>query len=232
MTFQQTAVASAVQRLRDLYPKHHWTWTLLAEPQNAVLGDINVILAQWYNQRRNPNWVHIIVGLACLEALPMSDLLGNYDVLLITSGGSDRLMRDRQRCPTFLSTTPYAQSGAVVCSLLNVLNWTTVFVGLDSQVKTSYHQFSFNQITNKLVGCGVTFTATTAPFSTGSSISRILMEFNRKSRVFLYFGEPPGLRNLLIAAAESEMTHGDHVYLAICQLNIARYGIFTWQQHD
>ncbi|OQV17395.1 hypothetical protein BV898_08500 [Hypsibius exemplaris] len=161
----------------------------------------------------------------------MSDLAGNYNVLLITSGGADRLIRDRQRCPTFLSTTPYASAPAVVCSLLKAQNWTTIFAGLDSQAKATYHQYVFNQITTKLMDCGVTFTATIAPFSDGSSIRKVLNEFNLKSRVFLYFGEPPGLRSILIAAAGSLMTNGDHVYLAVCQLNTERFGYFTWQLH-
>ncbi|OQV24200.1 hypothetical protein BV898_02147 [Hypsibius exemplaris] len=162
----------------------------------------------------------------------MNDFAGSFNVLLITSGGTDRLIRNRQRCPTFLSTTAFASASSVVCSLLNTLNYTTVFAGLDSQATTTYFQYVFSQVTAKLLDCGVTFAATTAPFSDNSSVRKVLKDFDLKSRVFLFFGQPPGLRNFLMVASEMAMTNGDHVYLAVCQLSNAEFGHFTWQLHN
>ncbi|OWA54614.1 hypothetical protein BV898_19013 [Hypsibius exemplaris] len=235
LSYNAPAIMTGVQRLRDLYPEHHWTWTFIWDTQNQLScplmpDHVYFMLAQYYYSRRISNRLSIVVAPACFEGIPMNDFAGVEDVLLITSASVETVIRNRQRSPTWLSTTPFAYSNVVFCSLLNALNWTTVFVGLDSQDRM-YHLYIFHVVTGELTGCGVQFTAATVACSEEASVVSSLREFHAKSRVFLYFGQPPGFRSLLMVAARLGMIDGDHVFLAVVPWASPAYGFFTWQMN-
>ncbi|OQV24984.1 hypothetical protein BV898_01192 [Hypsibius exemplaris] len=234
LSYNAPAVTTGLQRLRQLYPQHRWTSTFITDPQSPscpfMPGNVYFMLSQWYYSRRNSSRLSIIVTPACTEGSPMNEFAGAHNILLITSAAADLEIRDRQRSPTWLSTTPFASANAVFCSLLNNLNWTTVFASLDSQEKVvMYHAYAFMRVTTKLTDCGVLFTASKTSYSDDASVRQTLGEFNSKSRVFLYFGQPLGLRILLLAATELGMTKGDHAYLAVVPWSSPAFGYFTWQ---
>ncbi|OQV24980.1 hypothetical protein BV898_01189 [Hypsibius exemplaris] len=238
LSYNAPAITTGLQRLRGLYPDHRWTSTFLTDPHSLtcplISANVYFIISQWYYSRRNTSRLTIIITPACTEGNALNEFAGAHNVLLITSSASDPAIRNRQRSPTWLSTTPFASPNAVFCSLLNNLNWTTVVASLDtgSQTQTAYYIYAFTRATAKLTECGIQFTASSLAYSDEQSVSRLLREFHQRSRVFLYFGLPSGLRILLIAAAGRNMTNGDHVYLAVVPWCSSYFGYFTWQSYQ
>ncbi|OQV24985.1 hypothetical protein BV898_01193 [Hypsibius exemplaris] len=115
----------------------------------------------------------------------MNDFAGARNMLLITSSDADSVIRNRKRSPTWLTTTPFPLPNTVYCSLLNVLNWTTVFVGLNvDSLDRLYHQYAFSRVTAELAGCGIQFTvpATISSATDAATVRRMLRDFHRKSR--------------------------------------------------
>ncbi|OQV24981.1 hypothetical protein BV898_01190 [Hypsibius exemplaris] len=225
LTYNAPAIITGVQRLRDLYPQHWWTSTFLTDPHSRtcplMLANVYFMLSQWYYSRENTGRLSIIVTPGSKKGA-------------FHSSASEPAIRNRQLSPTWLSTTPFASPNVVFCSLLNNLNWRTVVASLDtdSDAHIAYYTYAFNRVVGKLTECSVKFSASSLAYSDGLLVSKLLGEFHQKTRVFLYFGLPSGLRILLIAAVARNMTNGDYVYLAVVPWSSSSFGYFTWQSYQ
>jgi Receptor family ligand binding region len=99
------------------------------------------------------------------------------------SAAADDLIKDRQRSPTWLTTTGYPPSYDVYCSILAFFNWTKVYICHNQDDPTEYFGYIASQVKSHLATCGVQFTQTVSSSSDKSiSVKAILREFNMKSR--------------------------------------------------
>jgi hypothetical protein len=137
---------------------------------------------------------------------------------MLISSASGVLIKDRKRSPTWITTTAFPPANEVYCSFLAALNWTKVYVSIDLNVSSEYYGYASNRVTTQLKGCGISFIQNSFSSRNKSfSVNSLLQEFNRTNRsmknifrflisshkvgtfsVFLYFGQPMGLRKILV----------------------------------
>jgi hypothetical protein len=108
----------------------------------------------------------------------------NISQMEYSSSAADQIIKERQRTPTWITTTPFPPVEEVYCSFLAAFNWTNVFVVVDrDRAVAEYYGYAAKRVTDKLADCGVQFTRST--FLSGDktfSTSAILQEFHSRSR--------------------------------------------------
>jgi hypothetical protein len=119
----------------------------------------------------------------CMQTFSQQNVENLQFFISNISAAADDLIKDRSRCPSWLTTTGYPPSNEVYCSILAFFNWTKVYVCQDRDDPTEYFGYIAGQIKSHLTACGVLYTQMVFSSSDKSvSILAILREFNMKSR--------------------------------------------------
>ncbi|XP_055342409.1 atrial natriuretic peptide receptor 1-like [Paramacrobiotus metropolitanus] len=187
--------------------------------------------------RRSPDDVFVILAPSCSEAVAyLGDLAREWNVPVISSGGTDTVLDDKRRFPTLLRLSPYQQQmlAEVIVALLRFFRWTDVALLCDEGA-TELNTFS---LICKVLPVYFKKTPGIAPvflkynFKTNPDHRRFLTEAARSARVFIVSTHGSRLRQLLIVAERLGMANGDFAFIGLAPFVSPFVGKMSWQYGD
>jgi hypothetical protein len=94
-----------------------------------------------------------------LTVADKTGLISDHSGTLLSpdSINSDNILRDRQKSPTWITTTPLATPNVVYCRVLSEFNWTKVYI-LHDLSALPYYQDAVEHVTASLKKCNVQYT--------------------------------------------------------------------------
>ncbi|OQV12433.1 hypothetical protein BV898_13309 [Hypsibius exemplaris] len=199
------ALHTGLDVLRSSYPTIVWNSIQLPVGQASNCADLveNVqdLVARWSFKRWNSSEVNVVVTSGCGEVRPLTSLLNQFDLLLVTSVEAMDRIRDVEKYPTWIATNFYPNPSALYCTFLRSLNWTRVYVSIEAErVGNSYYYLSkFVQLQFK--NCGIQSWQFTChgpnDTCTTSEIANMLRDFHSKTRIMVVFCRPVVLWTIL-----------------------------------
>ncbi|XP_055350045.1 uncharacterized protein LOC129596724 [Paramacrobiotus metropolitanus] len=188
---------------------------------------------------RQPNerdvLVSILPGCEIGGAVELARLCTQWDALWISMVGSSPITRSqRWQYPTGIFTAYYRMPDAaeLFTQLLNKFNWTSVNIIIDNSSPAFYAELGALVVTHLKDERHIRYTVWTIYAQSGlpfADFPSILEKIRATSRVVLYFGLGPTLREFLFTASSMEMTNGEYVYVLV-ENNLFRP--INWQAGD
>ncbi|GAU95191.1 hypothetical protein RvY_06851 [Ramazzottius varieornatus] len=221
--------------------------------------DTQDTIAKWYYDEivtDNQSQL-VIITPGCSEVLYLNQLAANWNILLMTTTTSNPVIRDKSKSPTWVSTNFYPSLwyGDVFYGILQLYRWTSVYVILDENAVVYYINgaavtmrylkanhfrtvyFAYDSRENEL-----DFARTLAQMRTetrggpsGIHITSLHFIYNILMSILvalIFFGHPPQVRRLLIAAHRLNMTGGEFVFIATHLFPGDIFGNFTWRNYN
>ncbi|OQV23286.1 hypothetical protein BV898_02736 [Hypsibius exemplaris] len=236
-------ILTGLDAIRRTYPQFNWTSEMLSTERltdcPSLRDNIQYELSKWYYTKKydGDEVLTVIITPGCFEVRLLNELAAAWDVLLITSMDYAEEMGNRNVYPSHVTTSPLSpENGIVYCALFAKMNWTKLYLLHDSS-STSYFIFQMTLLPSSLPkNCPIQLTSqrfASAAWNASQQLQLILQDFNSKSRVMLYLGNPFGLRKILIEAVKFNLLAGEHVFMALTPYDSpALFGNFTWQNDD
>ncbi|XP_055344036.1 atrial natriuretic peptide receptor 1-like [Paramacrobiotus metropolitanus] len=241
--FSLAAMDMAVEDVQKLHGSvANFTHVRLTGPEMDTCETIadwsDFYLARWYygTHRQNRQQAFpVFIWPACLESTRTRLLAAAWNILFITSAGSDAAIRDRAKGPTWISMSMGSVPGYVglYINLLRTYRWSSVFVIIDEASLGFYMETSaaFLRATEEFAK-NITLTVRRLSSAKSADFEMVLQDFKKLSRVLVFFGHAPVLRNIMIKAALANMTNGEFVYMASQLMPNRVTGNFTWNYGD
>ncbi|OQV17292.1 hypothetical protein BV898_08543 [Hypsibius exemplaris] len=216
----------AVDNMKAIYKNlvfsHVFLTNLSITSCGAFADNVAHLLSRWFYERggdRGPTPIYMVTT-GCFEYTLLNQFAAAWNMLFITTGSSDPVLRDKSKSPTWVNTNSYPNMffGHIFYRLFLMQNWTSVYVVLDLDSIPIY-QLVFGAL-DKLVRPRVR--AVNIQYSSRKvalDIPALLESFATKSRVMLFLGSASQLRLLL-------------VFIAVVPFPYKAQGIFTWQAFD
>ncbi|XP_055350923.1 atrial natriuretic peptide receptor 1-like [Paramacrobiotus metropolitanus] len=184
--------------------------------------------------RRSPDDVFVILSPSCSEAVVyLADLAREWNVPVMTSGGSDTVLDDKRRFPSLLRLSPYYQQmlAEVIMALLRYYAWTNTAFFCDEGA-TELNAFG---VSCKVLPVYFKKTPGIAPvylkynFRNNPDHRRFLTEAARSARVFVISTHASRLRQLLLVADKLGMPNGEFAFIALAPFVSPFVGKTSWK---
>ncbi|OQV13598.1 hypothetical protein BV898_12141 [Hypsibius exemplaris] len=171
--------------------------------------------ADWYYRSRRtfPNGILAFITPGMASSTDILQLTANWGILFVSTVGS-RESSTTLPSPIYLGAAYVSTSdiGRMVIEFLQLFNWTTAFVVVDSNAPPVYKTMAV-QAEKYASGTAIRILKRTISLDLRPSYLAVLDEFVTMSRILVFLGRAEKLRKLLVEASVRNMTAGDFVYL-------------------
>ncbi|XP_055355071.1 uncharacterized protein LOC129600540 [Paramacrobiotus metropolitanus] len=226
LPYTAPALSLAVDHVHKIYNGSIRFNTEYVQDQNCgnLTSNVAAVSADiYYRQRKERDaLVSILPGCEIGGAVELARLCTQWDALWISMAGASPITgSQRLQYPTGIITSYFRMSdaGELFIQLLLKFNWTSVNVIIDNSSPAFYADVGALVVIHLKNERRIRFTVwtlsaqSTSPFADFPSI---LEKIRATSRVVLYFGNGPALREFLFIASSMEMTNGEHVSKIEC----------------
>ncbi|XP_055356487.1 guanylate cyclase 2G-like [Paramacrobiotus metropolitanus] len=187
-----------------------------------VQNDVLPFVTEYYTAQRwkqSADDVFVLLATACSEAVGyLADLAREWNILVMTAGGTDAALENKRRFPTLLRLAPFQQQDLtdVVMSLLQQYNWTNLALICDDSA-TEFNTFflicrALPDVIKKRHS--VVLTHLHYDFKANPDYERYLTEAATYSRVLLISTHGSRLRNILVVASKMGMANGERLLVS------------------
>ncbi|GAV02926.1 hypothetical protein RvY_13429 [Ramazzottius varieornatus] len=233
-TFDAAAERFRARYNGTFYLKH----THLIDPNvtNCVelVAQSEFLLAEWYHRKRSKADIYVFLSPVCSEMEAVNHLLANWDILMISTQGTDpTILHNKLLSPTWITTSPIPRSPAlqVFTTILTRFQWRNIYLVHDTSSGSGYALvlgFLLKALQAK------SFEVVTASVSSRRStdFSAELRLFQRVSRVLIFLGHGEPFRQLMIQASRLNMTNGEYVYVTYSHFKFRDLGVLSWEYDD
>ncbi|XP_055344677.1 atrial natriuretic peptide receptor 1-like [Paramacrobiotus metropolitanus] len=163
-------------------------------------------------------------------------LATEWNILVMTAGGTDAALENKRRFPTLLRLAPFQQQDLtdVVMSLLQQYNWTNLALICDDSA-TEFNTFflicrALPDVIKKRHS--VVLTHLHYDLKANPDYERYLTEAATYSRVLLISTHGSRLRNILVVASKMGMANGEYAFIDILPFASPFIGKLTWKNND
>ncbi|XP_055334069.1 atrial natriuretic peptide receptor 2-like [Paramacrobiotus metropolitanus] len=220
LPYVEPALSMAVEHVETNYKENmHFRLHFMEEQTCADLGSNAVaMLSEWHYRKRDDRDLTIYIIPACVEETDIPYFHTQWNTLWISTVSAGSKVRYRNLYPTWISTNYYLMSecAGLLLEILIKYNWTTTTAIIDNSSSPFYFTLASIFFATVASQKHVTSVVRTIEAKPGFNGFRSLLEGIRAtSRVVLYFGSGPALRDFLLTAYSLDMTNGEYVYVLI-----------------
>ncbi|OQV17198.1 hypothetical protein BV898_08691 [Hypsibius exemplaris] len=247
--YHGAAFEAAVNESNAIYAGiFNFTLTFLVEPEKirdgpALEPESVVWIAKWYyaSLKTSPDSVRAIVTPGSIDNTNVQQLMANWNIMaIITSASSKSQYKLPSPLAIDLSFTSMESAAVTFMDTLQLYNWTTVFLVVDTNSLPVFASvgMEITKAVNNMNGDGKSKRRTILErrvSSRNSSLFReqlntLLTEFRKSSRVMIFLARGDFLREMLLIANRFNMTNGEFVYLSFETTPVMNFpSNVTWQ---
>ncbi|GAU92155.1 hypothetical protein RvY_04272 [Ramazzottius varieornatus] len=239
LTYNLPALQLAVSDMQTKYGKrfqlnHIVLADLLSTDCFQYADTTSLVMSKWYYTEQQPADLTAVIGPQCFEAGLLNQLASGWNIPFISTVQADRLIRNRQLSPTWLSSSTVAelQYTRLYTLLVDYFNWTTIFSVTDNTSLPAFIAFALEAKNALRSRPGIIYHSRSLTIKNLNDTDSVLHEFRKSSRILLFFGNGNLFRLLMIRGALLNITTAEYVYIAVEMVRSPMMGDFGWRRDD
>ncbi|XP_055349691.1 atrial natriuretic peptide receptor 1-like [Paramacrobiotus metropolitanus] len=245
------AIEMAVEELNKMFPRFNFNMVNISPPNATTCPDLDAVVAnlitkyfarepagikEWDDQ--GDNSILVLVGNGCSDSLrPTADLGREWNIPVVSSGGSANDLLNKTRFPTLMRFLPYQQKGVVDTLIEFLKRYDFKDTTLICDVRPDLGNFFKLAWEGWEKGVKSTPGMSIIKYEVNTQTDKVdfgywLHMASLSSRVILLVAHGNTTRNIMVIAKRMGMTNGDYVFITVYPEAHPLYGYYKWQFQD